>query len=96
MAINEKGKEFKLNYFQKLSKEFKYIVNHDKKQYIDKTDYKFIHPLSLITAEGNGRGGGDYQGSNEEKIGNWSRDIISIEKDLLPEYTKFEYKFSDY
>lgn len=76
---------------EKLSKEYKYIVNHTKKQYIDKSKYKDIHPLPLITAEGNGRGGGDYHGSNEDKIGSWSRDIISIEKELLPEY--IEYKF---
>lgn len=77
----------------KLSKEYQYIVNHTKKQYIDKSKYIDIHPLPLITAEGNGRGGGDYYGSHEDKIGSWSRDVISIEKELLPEYTEFEYKF---
>jgi len=78
---------------EKLSKEYKYIVNHTKKQYIDKSKYLDIHPLPLITAEGNGRGGGDYHGSHEDKIGSWARDVISIEKELLPEYTEFEYTF---
>ena len=79
----------------KLCEEYKYIVNHTKKQYIDKSKYKSIHPLSLIIAEGNGRGGGDYHGSHEDKIGSWSRDVISIEKELLPEYVEFEYKFGE-
>jgi hypothetical protein len=92
IADNEISKEY-IPKQEKLSKEYKYVVNHTKKQYIDKSEYLNIHPLPLITAEGNGRGGGDYRGSHEDKIGLWSRDVISIEKELLPEYTKFEYKF---
>jgi hypothetical protein len=50
------------------SNEYPFIVNHTKKQYVDKrTMIKFgenedwqIHPLPLLTCEGNGRGGGDY------------------------------------
>ena len=37
-----------------------------------------LHPLALLTAEGNGRGGGDYEGTNMELIGSWSRDFISV------------------
>ena len=79
----------------KISSEYKYIVNHTKKQYIYKNNYKLYHPLPLITAEGNGRGGGDYYGINEDKIGMWSRDVISIEKKIPENYTEFEYKFND-
>ena len=44
--------------------ETRYLVNHDKKQFVDKTkvptdsDGWKIHPLPLLTCEGNGRGGG--------------------------------------
>jgi hypothetical protein len=64
----------------------KYIVNHDKKQFVDKTkvpqdaDGWRIHPLPLLTVEGNLRGGGDYFSENgKEFVGSWARDIISIE-----------------
>lgn len=67
----------------------KYLVNHTKKQYIDfslyigtfiyevSTDF-IIHPLSLLTAVGNGRGGGDFNGENEELVGTWAWDVIEI------------------
>jgi hypothetical protein len=68
----------------------KYLVNHDKKQFINKTktpkdsDGWKIHPLPLLTCEGNGRGGGDFFVSTEKKQGNveligvWARDKISV------------------
>lgn len=68
----------------------KYLVNLDKKQFVNKTktpkdgDGWKIHPLPLLTCEGNGRGGGDFyinteknQG-NVELIGTWARDRISV------------------
>jgi hypothetical protein len=76
----------------KIGSEYRYIVNHTKKQFVDKTkvplsdvydngaekfEYR-IHPLPLLTCEGNGRGGGDY-GGKEDIVGSWARDIISIE-----------------
>jgi len=68
-----------------LPKRFKYLVNHDKKIFVDKTkipsiDGWTIHPLPLLTCEGNGQGGGDYFGEDENNlIGSWARDIISVE-----------------
>ena len=65
-----------------------YIVNHDKKVYIDLNEYcdtllnKYkvdefqIHPLPLLCAVGNGEGGGDYYGINSIYVGLWSEDII--------------------
>ncbi len=71
--------------------EYRYIVNHTKKQYVDKESVKAepthglrIHPLSLLTAEGNGQGGGDYRGHEEHMVGIWARDVISVEK-TVPE-----------
>ena len=44
---------------------YRYIVNHTKGLYVDKNyevEGSTIHPLPLLTADGNGRGGGDYDG----------------------------------
>lgn len=64
----------------------RYIINHDKKLFIDKKHFidkhnkhkDQIHPLVLLTAEGCGRGMGDYGGKDEDNlIGLWARDRIS-------------------
>lgn len=59
-----------------------YYVNHDKKQVVElwetvvECDGYRVHPLPLLTCEGNGRGGGDYWGSNQRYVGTWARDFI--------------------
>lgn len=63
---------------------YPYIVNHTKKQFVDKkktpsVDGWRIHPLPLLTCEGNGRGSGDFHGESP-LIGAWARDVISVEK----------------
>jgi hypothetical protein len=77
----------------------KYLVNHDKKQFVDKTkvpkdaDGWRIHPLPLLTCEGNGRGGGDFRGGSE-LVGSWARDVISVEatKSAIPkDYTELKF-----
>lgn len=70
-----------------------YIVNVTKRCYIDmdqyikrntyKTPYdeynQCIHPLPLLTALGNGMGGGDYRGkAGEENVGSWAFDEIYV------------------
>jgi len=69
---------------------YTYIVNHTKKVYIKKSGG--IHPLPILTAEGNGRGGGDYTGPNMDIVGTWARDVISMENEA-PDYTLVDYKF---
>jgi len=71
---------------------YTYIVNHTKKVYVKKTDG--IHPLSILTAEGNGCRGGDYNGSNMEMVGTWARDVISMENEA-PDYTLIECVFDE-
>jgi hypothetical protein len=76
----------------------KYVVNHDKKQFVDKTkvtkdaDGWQIHPLPFLTCEGNGRGGGDFRGEDANKlVGSWARDTISVETrkaDFPKDYTE--------
>jgi hypothetical protein len=61
----------------------RFIVNLDKMQYVDlwnipRFTYMQAHPLALLTAEGNGRGGGDYEGTNMKYVGLWARDTITV------------------
>ena len=79
---------------QGMTLEGKVLVNHTKKQYVDCNEYyeynKFkwgdgtwncIHPLSLLTACGNGLGCGDYDEENPDYdlVGYWCWDEISVE-----------------
>lgn len=84
----------------KNTEDYRYIINHTKKQYVDKhkkTGNYVFHPLPLLTAEGNGRGGGDYHGIDENLIGIWARDVISVEKEKekSSEFTELVCNFSD-
>lgn len=70
----------------------RYLVNHTKKEYLDCWEYVcrvirknpngsswIIHPLPLLTAVGNGRGGGDFRGGiGEEFVGTWAWDTIEV------------------
>ena len=90
----------------------RYLVNHTKKLVLDCWGYVrdcmketkdgwVPHPLPLLVALGNGRGGGDYRGINEDKIGSWAWDLLEIVEweDLKPlrekEYQKFKIRFDD-
>jgi hypothetical protein len=62
------------------------------KQYVDKErvfpdkDGWKIHPLPLLTCEGNGRGGGDYGGIDRYLVGLWARNRISVSNDIPDGY----------
>ena len=72
-----------------------YIVNHSKNVYIDLSEVPgvtvlhndeeesgwSIHPLSILTSSGNGRGGGDYGDDDDTNVGSWAGDVISSEYD---------------
>lgn len=64
----------------KSTTKYRFVVNHTKKQYADKSKWK-MHPLPLLTAEGNGRGGGDIEDA-PPVVGSWARDVISVEETL--------------
>lgn len=90
----------------------RYIVNYDKEEYVDKhglpvdhvTEYDgevnnwIIHPLSILTCSGNGRGGGDYCPENviqERYIGRWAGDRLGVLnekpegfKEIRPNFTE--------
>lgn len=81
------------------SKSYQYIVNHTKKEFVDKNkvpskDGWTIHPLSLLTCDGNGRGGGDFRG-NSKTVGRWCRDVISLEKTLPEGYKEIPFKLTE-
>lgn len=72
--------------------EFRYILNHTKKQFVDKlkvpeNDGWMIHPLPLLTCEGNGRGGGDYRGESDI-VGSWARNKISVDNYVPEDFTE--------
>lgn len=78
-----------------------YLVNHSKKVFLDCNDYYnrcsndgwCLHPLSLLTAVGNGEGGGDYFGENSEDVGAWVWDIISVENEPPKDFNEVKYTF---
>lgn len=82
----------------------KYVVNHSKKLYVDKSKAPLcskdwegrIHPLPLLTAEGNGQGGGDYRGKASVKlVGSWARDLISVENEKPKGFKELKYNFTE-
>lgn len=101
LKIIHEGKEYDANLYSLCGDEneikpkgtktddYPFIVNHTKKQFVDKNkvpeiedwDGVKIHPLPLLTCEGNGRGGGDFRGEEKDIVGSWARDVISIEKE---------------
>jgi hypothetical protein len=75
-------------------KKYNFIINHTKKEYITKEN-KIIHPLPLLTVEGNGEGGGDYYGKNINLVGSWARDVISINNSVPDDYKEIIYNFDE-
>ncbi len=81
-----------------IESEQRYIINHTLKVFVDKTKLKpdsdglHTHPLPIFTAEGNGRGGGDFRG-NDTRIGTWARHIISCDKVIPEGYTEIDGQF---
>lgn len=64
-----------------------FIANDTKKEYVHlwnvpNVDGWEVHPLPLLTCgySANGKGGGDYEGTNMELVGSWCGDVISVHK----------------
>ena len=86
----------------------KFLVNHDTHEYIDLNKYKeenlvdgyCTHPVSLLTAVGNGCGGGDflYHAESEEQVtnvGKWAWNTLEI-TDIAPKrYKETMYLFRE-
>lgn len=97
IAYNQPKKDF-TNLCQSITPldNYQYIINHTKKQYIDKKKHHKYHPLPLLVAEGNGRGGGDYRGINENIIGTWARDVLSVDNIIPGDHVELVCKFDDH
>jgi hypothetical protein len=80
------------------SKKHRFIINHTTKEFVDKECVKKdnngyrIHPLSLLTSEGNGMGNGDFRGGNKY-VGTWARHIISVETTVPAGYNEIKPNF---
>lgn len=82
-----------------------YLINHTFKIYMSFDEYKnefkdndwITHPLSLLTACGNGRGGGDFWNSNEgyRDVGSWAFCLIELSKKEPDGYMKDSYFFKE-
>jgi len=113
LAWNDEVRE-KILPFRPLLVKYLVLVNWDKKQYVDMYEYIeksttkegcfagwCLHPLSLLTALGNGFGGGDYHGINEDLVGNWCFDTLSFESYDIKEkldnegYVKLDIEFKE-
>lgn len=71
---------------------YRYIINHDKREYVDLVkcrENSDIHPLPLLTANGNGQGGGDYFGSDMELVGSWAGNRIAVADSLAGKTAKY-------
>ena len=84
----------------------KCLLNHDSKQFVDLDEYKkastdkhgwTIHPLPLLTAVGNGRGGGDFHEGNTgfEVVGSWAWHLLSIAENPPKNFTTFKLAFKE-
>lgn len=86
---------------------YRYLLNLSKREYVDMTKLPVlewgggtlsIHPLPLLTADGNGRGGGDFRGENPD-VGRWARDFITVKPDATAwppkDWTEIKPDFSE-
>ena len=81
----------------------KFLVNFDTRQFIDLDEYKAtsvgsdgwtIHPLPLLTAIGNDRGGGDFhKGIGYDKIGSWAWQLLAFLDQPPKDFSKVNIRF---
>jgi len=88
----------------KVNKKIRYVYNLDKKEYLDlyhqpiinvwydgsKAAFAKFNSFALLTACGNGQGGGDYSGCNEMKIGAWAGDHFVTSERKLDMYKDYK------
>jgi hypothetical protein len=65
--------------------EFRYIINHDTSQYVDKQKCTTkIHPLAILLEEG------------YNNCGEWSRQRLSVQNDIPENFSEYELDESEY
>lgn len=80
--------------------EIRFLINTDKMQFVDLWDVPCVngcrvHPLPLLTVEGNGRGGGDYTGLSMNLVGTWARDNITVAEHNWNMYDTLKAKYTE-
>jgi hypothetical protein len=89
-----------------------YLINHTQKTAINIGEYIVqnicingdwkgwcVNPLPLLTACGNGRGGGDYNYHAKigiEDVGTWAFDMIEVAEEIPNGYESVMYKFREW
>lgn len=78
-----------------MTQDHHYLVNHDRHEYINTAENVGAYSqLALLTADGNGKGGGDYWGKNWRDVGLWRYHEISVmDKERFDEYIKERSRF---
>lgn len=78
----------------------KYIINFTTHEFVEVKEPQqgkwLIHPLPLLCSDGNGRGGGDYYGSNMDFVGLWAFNSIGCtdnKKDIPKGFKRLKIKF---
>lgn len=78
---------------------YNYIINFTKKMFVlipkKKENELTIHPLPLLCCDGNGRGGGDYYGTNMKLVGSWAYDEIGIGNEVPQDFTELVVTFEE-
>jgi hypothetical protein len=84
---------------------YRYVVNLDTKEFVDTKkiplsdvweddkgkEWPFsIHPLPILTCEGNGRGGGDF-GKEDPLVGMWARNRVIVSKTKPKGFAEMEF-----
>ena len=103
MCYDAGGKILNFNY------RGKFLVNWTKETYVSFDEYMkkgfsdwskevYICPFTLLTALGNGRGGGDYYNDypNCKRVGDWAWDVISIEDDAPDGFKQDDVYFTEW
>lgn len=80
----------------KIADDYNYLVNHTKKVYVNKVNAAAedrygddLYALPFFTADGNGRGSGDFKGWDpKDLIGTWARDSLSVENSAPEGYSE--------
>ncbi len=94
--VKDEDKIMPTEYFSQEEQSKVVLVNHTTEQYVvyskltvDSDGWR-VNPLPLLTALGNGRGGGDYYPDcpDADKVGIWARHILSVEFEIPDEMSR--------
>jgi len=84
---------------------YRFVLNLDTKEFVDTKkiplsdvyvdengkEWPFqVHPLPILTCEGNGRGGGDFH-KEDPLVGKWARNRVSVSNTKPTGFTEIEF-----